>query len=463
MKTTSVLPILGLGLVSAFTSEAKKAQPNVIVIMSDDMGYGDFGCYGNTYHKTPNIDLLAQKGAKFTDFHSNGALSSPTRAAFMTGRYQQRSGIEGVVSAEGHRDVGLDTSNQTIAKLLKANGYNTAMYGKWHLGYDVKYNPINHGFDEFVGYVSGNVDYFSHIDQANQKDWWVQDKLHEEEGYTTELIAKYAVNYINRKHDKPFFLYLPFEATHGPYQAPDDTAVRGVSAAERKANDAKKVKRSGKETYKLMVESLDDAVGNIMQALKDKGLEDNTVVFFFSDNGGANLSTNKPLTGRKGSVLEGGHRVSSVVYSPKMVKAGAVLEQTAMTMDLLPTICDITSVKTKKVETDGVSLWPMLTKGAKIGERTLFWRTYTEIAVRRGDWKLSYTIRGVNSTELLDVSNVKGKLVNLKDDLAEKTNLWDQNPEIVKELLQEIKEWEASFKDVAQKSAVPISIIKKQK
>ena len=167
--------------------------------MADDMGYADFGCYGNTINKTPHIDRLAEKGMKFTDFHTNGAVSSPTRAALMTGRYQQYYGIEGVITAANHRKTGLDPSATTIAKLLRANNYETVIYGKWHLGYQKKFNPIHLGFDQFVGYVSGNIDYFSHIDQEGYEDWWHQDQLHPEEGYTTHLITDYAERYLKQK------------------------------------------------------------------------------------------------------------------------------------------------------------------------------------------------------------------------------------------------------------------------
>lgn len=332
----------------------------------------------------------------------------------------------------------------------KANGYSTAIYGKWHLGYEEKYNPINHGFDEFVGFVSGNVDYFSHIDMANYKDWWKNDKKFEEEGYTTDIIARYAVEYINEHKDNPFFLYLPFEATHSPYQAPEDGPVRGTNA--KPATN----KRPPRETYKLMVESMDGAVGQIMEAIKANKLDNNTLVLFFSDNGGAKYSTNAPLSGKKSNVLEGGHRVSCVAYYPPTIKAGTVINETAMSMDLLSTICDFTKTSTKGVVSDGVSLWPLLTKGTPLKDRTLFWKTFTDIAVRKGDWKLSINYREYKTKKMLPREGITGQLVNLKDDLKEKVNLWDQKPELVKELLEEIVAWEKSYAHVEQLSAMDV-------
>ncbi len=221
----------------SFAASGTEQRPNVIVILVDDVGYGDYACYGHPTHKTPNLDKLASEGIKFTDFHSNGAVSSPTRAALMSGRYQQHFGIEGVITAASHRDVGLPLGTTTIASLLKSNGYKTAMYGKWHLGYPKENNPINYGFEKFVGYVSGNVDYFSHIDQEGYEDWWHQDRLVKEEGYTTHLITEYAERFIAETKDEPFFLYVAHEATHGPWQGPSDSAIRSIEDGEYKTKE----------------------------------------------------------------------------------------------------------------------------------------------------------------------------------------------------------------------------------
>ena len=174
-----------------------RAKANIIIIMADDLGYGDIGCYGNTTIKTPNLDAIAAGGMKFTDFHSNGAVCSPTRAALLTGRYQQRCGIEGVIYAKGStRETGIPLQEITFAEVLKSAGYKTAIFGKWHLGYNVKFNPTKQGFDEFRGYVSGNVDYHSHIDGAGMEDWWKNDEKVPEEGYSTDLITKHAIRFI---------------------------------------------------------------------------------------------------------------------------------------------------------------------------------------------------------------------------------------------------------------------------
>lgn len=422
-------------LASSFSLSAKSNTPNIVLIMADDMGYADFGCYGNTINKTPHIDRLAEKGMKFTDFHTNGAVSSPTRAALMTGRYQQYYGIEGVITAANHRKTGLDPSATTIAKLLRANNYETVIYGKWHLGYQKKFNPIHLGFDQFVGYVSGNIDYFSHIDQEGYEDWWHQDQLHPEEGYTTHLITDYAERYLKQKHDKPFFLYLPFEACHGPWQGPNDEAIRLIKEGKYETYDGRK---DIKTAYREMVESLDECVGRIVKTLEENGLSDNTLVLFFSDNGGAKLSDNSPWSGYKGSLLEGGHRVSFIAHWPQQIKAGSVSNETIMSMDILPTLCEATSTPLEGVF-DGHSFLSVLKSNDMMPERILFWRTGNAVCARQGSWKLT-----------LNRKTGHGSLVDLSVDVKEKNNLWNQYPEKIESLRKAIEQWEAGFKEVKQ-------------
>ncbi|MEA3476736.1 MAG: sulfatase-like hydrolase/transferase [Bacteroidota bacterium] len=200
----------------------EERKPNIIIILADDYGYGDVGCYGSKRFLTPHLDALAAGGLRFTDFHSNGTVCSPTRAALLTGRYQQRTGINGVVTAAGHRHTGLDLEETTFAEVLKSEGYVTALFGKWHLGYLPDYNPVRQGFDEFTGYVSGNVDYHAHLDQTGMEDWWKQDELNPECGYTTDLITDHGVDFIQRHSEKPFLLYIAHEAPHYPYQGRND-------------------------------------------------------------------------------------------------------------------------------------------------------------------------------------------------------------------------------------------------
>lgn len=430
MKTTTLTMLSALGCVAlASNAEAKPKKPNIIMVMVDDMGYADFGCFGSTLNKTPNIDYLAANGVKLTDFHTNGAVSSPTRAALMTGRYQQFYGVEDVIAAAGARDKGLDVEAPTVAKLLKSNGYSTVIYGKWHLGYQKQFNPIHCGFDEFKGYVAGNVDYFSHIDLAGYLDWWHNDEIKNDEGYTTYLLTDYAVDYIGRDHKNPFFLYLPFEVAHTPLQGPNDVAYRieGKKMGNPPATSAPK-----QQIYTEMTEALDFCMGRIMDKLRETGLEENTLVLFFSDNGGSGAAWNYPLSGYKGSMLEGGHRVSFVGYWPGVIEKGITSDETILTMDILPTLCDVTGAKLKGTF-DGVSFWPTIMKGKKMPERTVFWRMNEKGAARSGDWKA-----------LIDVKTREVSLYNLKDDIGEKNELSAQYPEIASQILAEFTAWEAS-------------------
>jgi arylsulfatase A-like enzyme len=214
--------VTAAALASSPEEGGKESKPNIIIILADDYGYGDVGCYGSREYNTPHIDALAAGGMRFTDFHSNGVVCSPTRAALLTGRYQQRSGISGVVTAGAHRHTGMDLKEITFAEVLKAEGYVTGLFGKWHLGYAVEYNPVHQGFDEFIGYVSGNVDYHAHLDQTGKEDWWKEDELVPENGYTTDLITTHGVDFIRRHREKPFLLYLAHQAPHYPFQGRQD-------------------------------------------------------------------------------------------------------------------------------------------------------------------------------------------------------------------------------------------------
>ena len=274
MKTASlILTFLILTICILACNDFEKMPPNIVLIMADDLGYGELSCYGSTSIHTPNIDSLAEQGIRFTDFHSNGAVCSPTRAALMTGKYQQRTGVEGVITAANHREVGLSLDEITLAEALKNMGYTCGIFGKWHLGYAEEFNPTYQGFDEFVGFVSGNVDYQSHIDQEGYLDWWKGSKIANEEGYTTDLITKYGVEFLKKNNPqitrKPFFLYLPHEAPHYPIQARNDAAVRKEGSGKyiRKVPDDRV-----QAIYTEMIETMDEGIGEILKTLETLGI-----------------------------------------------------------------------------------------------------------------------------------------------------------------------------------------------
>jgi len=393
--------------------------------MADDLGYGDLSCYGSTQIQTPNIDMLAANGIKFMDFHSNGAVCSPTRAALLTGRYQQRSGIEGVVTARGHRHTGMALSETTFAEVLKTAGYTTALFGKWHLGYQVEFNPVKQGFDEFRGYVSGNVDYISHVDQTGYEDWWLNDQLVPEEGYSTDLITDHGVRFIEKNRDKPFCLYLAHESPHYPYQGRNDKPDRfpNTSFPNHGSRPDKKA------AYKEMINALDDGIGRIVEIVNKLGLAENTFIFFCSDNGALlQVGSNGLLRGAKGSLWEGGHRVPAVATWPGHIKPGIVTHETVLSMDLFPTMASLAGAEIPE-GLDGMDISHVLLKNEQLQQRALFWRFKKQKAIRKGPWKL-----------LID-SNKK-HLFNLDDDLSEQNNLADKETTQLKILEKELLQWE---------------------
>ncbi len=419
----------------ASCTDKKKVDlsPNIVLIVADDLGYGDISCYGNSSTNTPNLDILASKGIKFTDFHTNGAVCSPTRAALMTGKYQQRTGISGVITAKSHRTVGLHLNEITIAEELKKNGYNTAIFGKWHLGYAEEYNPTLQGFDEFKGFVSGNVDYHGHIDQEGYLDWWNGINIEDEKGYATDLITAYGVKYIDENHPgktrKPFFLYLPHEAPHYPYQKRIDKILREVG--EVGTNKIQKEKIAS--IYKEMIEVMDEGVGKIIQSLKDNGQYENTIILFISDNGASKFGNNGVLRGTKGSPYEGGSRVPAIFSYPNKIKQAIINNEIILTMDVLPTLLDFIDQKPSVKNLDGISIKDNLIHQTNLPKRDVFFSFSNKSFIRSGYWKLISKERK---------NNQKLELYNLTDDLVERNNLSKTNLDLVKTLSEKLKLWQ---------------------
>jgi arylsulfatase A-like enzyme len=411
---------------SAKAETSGNERPNIILIMADDLGYGDISCYGG-WVRTPNIDALAQGGMRFTDYHSNGAVCSPTRAALLTGRYQQRCGIDAVVTAKGPaRETGMAQKEITFAEILKQRGYATGLFGKWHVGYRVEFNPTKQGFDEFTGYVSGNVDYHTHIDQADITDWWKGPEKVPEDGYVTDLITEHAVGFLRRHKDKPFCLYLPHEAPHYPYQGRQDPPERLPGGRKGKKTQGPEIKRA----YREMIEIMDQSVGRVVETVRKLGLERNTFIFFCSDNGANKQGSNGPLNGFKGSLWEGGHRVPAIASWPGRIKPGTTCHQTVLGMDLLPTLASIAGATVPAgLDLDGTDLLGLLTKGAELPERTLFWAYRNQSAVRQGPWKLL-------------IQDNREQLFNLATDPREHTDLAPQHPDRVTTLHAALTAWQ---------------------
>ncbi len=406
------------------------SRPNIVLIMADDLGYGTLGCYGGKEIKTPHIDQLAADGQRFTDFHSNGVMCSPTRAALLTGRYPQRCSwvpdeeLSPVFREQRRKNLaqrwawGISASELTIAEVLQQVGYHTGIIGKWHLGYDAKFHPMNQGFDEFRGFIGGNVDYHTHVAGygLKQLDWWNHRQVENESGYATDLLTKYATDFISQHKEKPFFLYLSHAAPHAPWQRKDPNK-----------------KMSQAETYHEMIAHLDQSVGSITEALRKHHLSSKTLVIFCSDNGQAaprGVSANGRLKGKKGNMLEGGHRVPMIASWPGVIPVGTTNDQTVMSMDFFPTFTKLAGATIPQDHAlDGSDLMPLLSDPKQSSDRVLHWLFGESWAVRDGPWKLSGRAQNALS------------LVNLETDLEENTNLLKEHPERVLELKKLHQQW----------------------
>ena len=412
----------------------RSVRPNIIIILADDLGYGDISCFGGTNAVTANLDRMAEGGMRFTDFHTNGVVSTPSRAALVTGRYQQRAGLEWVY--DNRDQVGLEQGEVTVADVMRRGGYKTAMFGKWHIGMFPQHNPMNHGFEQFTGCLSGNIDYVNRIEQHGTYDWWKGTSNTAHKGYATDEINALAVDFIKQNRKKPFFLYVSHICPHFPYQGPDDPEFRVLGVrdqAQFKATDKVRPER-----YKEMIEEMDKGIGDILRTLRETGLEENTLVVFTSDNGPTGPGSAGGFRGQKGTPYEGGHRVPAIAYWKGRIAPGKSSDGTFALFDLYPTALAVAGLDNKGGKPlDGISmLGEMVSPGAqKAVERTLFWRFRQWSVVRRGDMKL-----------ILD-SGAKPQLYDLRRDPGEKTNLAAQNPSLVAQLTSAIEAW---GKDVDQ-------------
>ena len=434
MKKILSVFVISLLVLQGF-AQKKSNRPNIILIMADDLGYGDISCYGSDFIQTPVLDKMAAEGLKFTDYHSNGSVCTPTRAAIMTGNYQQKSGLEGVIYVQEEKRIhGISPAQTTMAEIFKEAGYKTGMFGKWHLGYQPEYNPTQHGFDEFYGYVSGNVDYISHRDGINIYDWWRNTELSYDEGYVTDLITDEALKFMEKNKDQPFLLYLPHEAPHFPYQGRDDKADR-LAGQDFEGHGSRPDK---KQAYKEMVEIMDENIGRIFEKLYELDLNENTFVFFCSDNGATKLGSNGDLNGFKSSLWEGGHRVPAIAWNPSKIKSGSITDQTVLSMDVLPTLLSLVNISTD-YKFDGVDFSKTLFSNKKLKNRSVFWRYRNQLVTREGDWKYLKT----KDNEYL---------FNLEKDLAEQTDLKDTNTEKFRYLKSLMSTWEDEMEQYAQKT-----------
>jgi N-acetylgalactosamine-6-sulfatase len=407
-------------------------KPNIVFIMADDLGYGDLGCYGCGDILTPNLDRLASEGIRFTDFYANASVCSPTRIAFLTGRYQQRFGMDNALYYQ-EMGRGLPGGGATIASALADAGYATGLVGKWHVGYDPERQPLQQGFDYFFGLLGGNHHYFEHMDRIGVHDLWLGSETTEREGYSTDLFTEEAIGFIQKNHEVPFFLFLSHAAPHFPFQGPNDK--------DKEVVPKKKSWQEGdRETYAAMVERMDEGIGAVLDELEKHELAADTIVVFTSDNGGSVHARNAPFSGKKSEIWEGGTRVPCIVRWPGKIAKATETNQIGITMDWTSTFLRMAGADLLPEGVDGLDLLPVLTGKREEFERTLFWRRkhgpkrkgFEEgVAVRKGDWKL------------IDQAEGESFLFYLRDDPAEEKNRFAEFLERARKMRALAAEWEA--------------------
>jgi arylsulfatase A-like enzyme len=448
VRATGILmAAVAVAYVAAPHSGARPSQrpdrPNILIILADDLGYGDIGANGCRDVPTPNIDSLAKNGVRFTSGYVSGPYCSPTRAALLTGRYQQRFGHEfnpGPVQ-NADPEFGLPLTETTIADLLKAHGYATALVGKWHLGYEAKFHPQRRGFDEFFGFLGGAHSYLHNQDERNPIMRGTEPV--KQVSYTTDIFGDEALAFVERNKAKPWFLYLAFNADHGPMEATEKYLARVAH-----------IQDPLRRTFAAMHTALDNNIGKVLAGLKKHGQENNTLIFFLSDNGGptrVNASRNDPLRGFKAQTWEGGVRVPFLAQWKGRLPAGKTYPQPIMQIDLLPTALAAVGIRVKADwKLDGVNLLPYLTgKEPAPPHEALYWRFGEQMAIRRGDWKLVKAPgAGAEFAERRSRATTEGAhLYNLASDIGEQNNLAAKEPDRVKELAAAWERWNAELQE----------------
>ena len=433
-------------------SAACAGKPNIVYIVADDLGWKDVGFNGCTDIKTPNLDRLAESGVRFTQFYAQ-PMCTPTRAALLTGRYPFRYGLQTIV-IPSVSTYGLATDEWLLPQALKDAGYQTAIIGKWHLGHgDKKYWPKQRGFDYQYGPLIGELDYFTH-EEHGAVDWYRNNKVVKEKGYTTTLLGDDAVKYINeRDAATPFFLYLTFNAPHTPYQATQEYIDR-----------YKSIEDPTRRIYAAMVTCLDDEIGRVVAALDKKGVRNSTLIIFQSDNGGTRNAMftgvmtdvskikipcdNGPYRDGKGMLYEGGTRVCALANWPGHIPAGVTVNEMIHVVDLYPTLAKLTGASTGKCKPlDGLDVWGTISEGNPSPRTEIIYNIEPfRAAIRQGDWKLVWRTLLPSSVELYNIAR----------DPSEKNNVAAENPDKVAELQKRIEE-------LAKASAKPLVLVEQFK
>ena len=431
--------------------------PNFIVFLTDDQGYGDLSCMGTTDFRTPHLDRMAAEGARFTDWYSNSPVCSPSRASLLTGRYPGNAGVRSILA--GHRTTtGLPPQVPTLATALKPLGYNSYMSGKWHLGLREESRPHNHGFNNWYGFMAGCIDYYSHIFYWGMNNpgpgvnpthdlWEDNQEIWDNGKYFTEMLVERGIEYLRQaaKEEKPFFLYVPFNAPHYPMHAPQKYLDRFPDLPW------------DRQIMAAMLSAVDDGVGAIMAEVARLGRAEDTCSFFMADNGPSRETRNwldgtldpyyggtaGKLKGHKFSLYDGGMREPGIMHWPGRIPAGQVLSDPCAAMDIFPTFLQAAGGDVSQYEVDGRDILPYVGDGESLPERTIYWEMGKQTAVRRGKWKL-----------VLDGQLVEGAppedevhLADLEEDMGEKVNLKEEKSELTEELKGMAEGWRAGIEE----------------
>jgi arylsulfatase A-like enzyme len=449
----AIAAVLLVGLLAAQfptrpASAAAGDRPNILVIVSDDQGYRDLGCFGSEEAKTPHLDRLAAGGMKLTSFYVTWPACTPSRASLLTGRYPQRNGTYDMIRNDmvdyGHRYtpeeyavsperlLGTDVREVFISNVLQDAGYATACFGKWDGGQLRRYLPLQRGFDEYYGFANTGIDYFTHERYTVPSMWRGNEPTTEDKGtYCTYLFQREAVRFIKQHHDEPFFLYVPFNAPHGSSSLEED--VRGtVQAPERYLAmfpEGKTRAEQRRRGYLAAITCMDDAIGEMLGLLDEYGIADNTLVIFLSDNGGGGGSDNHPLRGGKSTMWEGGLRVPCIVRFPGRIPAGTTSDAFLTSLEVFPTAAAAAGTKPSEgVHLDGFDMLPVLRGEAKSQREALFWQRRADRAARVGNWKWVESGKG-------------GGLFDLATDIGEEHDLSESKPEIAQMLKDRFAAW----------------------
>ena len=434
-------------------SQTLAPQPNIIFIVADDLGFADLGCYGGREADfgpvSPVLDALAANGLRMSDGYANSPVCSPTRFALMTARYQYRlrGGADEPINSKskGSNTLGLPPEHPTLPSMLKAAGYHTALIGKWHLGYPPFFGPLRSGYDMFFGPMSGGVDYFTHCSTNGSHDLYQGEAEHEESGYLTDLLSKRAhdhVKHMAEQHpSQPFFLSLHYTAPHWPWETREDHAL-----AQEVKDNLFHLHGGNIHTYRRMIHHMDEGIGWVVEALRETGQLDNTLIVFTSDNGGERFSDNWPLVGGKMDLTEGGIRVPWIAHWPAAIAAGGVSAQHCLTMDWSATMVELAgATPDAQYPLDGVSLAGVLRQPSNTFERPLHWRMNHrgQRAMRLGDYKYL---------------RVDGNdyLFNIPADERERANLAKREPERLITMRVAWEAWDATVPAIPEDATISL-------